>query len=574
MLTGILALAMALFSCASVFSGCSKRGDSISDAVRQGMADRTENAQYMPEPQTVYGQEESKESAEPMRASVLAEEPQSEENAFSIFAFEDLVNSLAVLEGVASGKYLGYDVFEVKTEMYNMVSRAPWLNEWFRVPRPENGVDYFSDWAYLIENDLENNFLSVTRICWKTRASYYDPETGREVEDYEGGSAIQYNVMRTEYYFEGTSEVVEVSMFDVMLAHGNTYPLAYQYLKNVKDSYFVKYYIEAMPRTYLGYAIDTQTPYGADRTFDYMTYDRRANFDYLHVSQRYPNAYRNSGFGLEDAGASFGYVQQKNGAERRYDYAYDYPESGEPQADIASSNTAGYGELKQMIADMAVSLGCAAADAGRFVSQTEESDAQALDDFMTDLSREEIEQSDLKNHWQEIYDNSSDAEESILPEVSLPLKVKYSYVSAKASGDGSVFVDAEAYLTPNPSLRNITECDYMIAPAWIDENANLTPIGEPSKSTGNDYEDDMDIMWHGAWLKCRRNIPAEELFSGLESGKYALAFALWKEDTETDFGNRFMARCDHAISVQFQWEDKLYELYTEHNILMLNVSDV
>ena len=298
----------------SAFVGC-RRGEDISESARAEMSGRAQEAQFMPDAQTVMG--EGTKAVQAMRYA-LAENDLStdDETAFDVFDMERLLSELAIIEGNGAGKYLGYEVDEIKTEMYNIVNRAPWTDEWFRVPRAQEGTDYYSNWAYLIENDLAYNFLAITRISWKTRASYYDSETGREIEDDDNGEVVlQYNVMRTEYYMEEDTEIVEVEMLDIAQVRGQDYFMAYQSLKNAEDKYFIKYNIEAKPRTRQGYAMDTQTPYGANREFSYMTYGN-SDFDLLQIEQRYPNAYRTAEFGQLPSGASVEFKSKKGGAHQ------------------------------------------------------------------------------------------------------------------------------------------------------------------------------------------------------------------------------------------------------------------
>jgi hypothetical protein len=96
---------------------------------------------------------------------------------------------LAEIEGEGAGKYLGYDIFEIKNEIAFVLKTVPAFNQWFRLPtmREEQGfvsIPYYESWAYYLESDEQARDVTVTRVCWRTRFSYWDFDTEQEVEDY------------------------------------------------------------------------------------------------------------------------------------------------------------------------------------------------------------------------------------------------------------------------------------------------------------------------------------------------------------------------------------------------------
>lgn len=546
-------------------SGCTK-GDEISATLREEMSTRAATAQFMPDAQTVMA--EKMDGVTYMNATV-SEAPQ-EESAFDVFDMERLLQSVAQIDSSGAGKYLGYEVDEIKTEMYNMVNRAPWMNEWFRVPRAENGVDYFSNWAYLIENDLEYNFLSITRICWRTRASYYDSETGQEIEDYEGGSAIQYNVMRTQYYMEENTEIVEVEMMDVMLEHENTHFIAYQGLKNAKDKYFIKYNIVAKPRTNVGYAIDTNTPYGADREFTYISYDN-ANFDLLEIEQHYPNAYRENEelFKELPAGAEISFQTRKDGETGSYGVDYAYAEDGATPTESVS-----IGEKREntvcTIAEMAKKLGISAAEAEEYAQASADGSLETeTEKLLNTLSQDLVDSYALAGSWQQIYKDSENAVEEILAEVELPIKVKYRHIVAVRQRE--LFgLDVQGYLTPNPAFRNMTECNCYLAPALMDEKGEIYFFEDETKDTGNDFSVEDDIMWYGAWLEINRDF-AQEDFSGFPVGEYVLITVLKEKGKDGHLENIYIPQADRMIFRTFEADGKTYDIYEKDLQLRISV---
>ncbi len=562
-----IAMILAAICAATVLPACSgcAKGEEISAKLREEMSARAETAQFMPDAQTVMS--EKKDGAVRMSTAVS----DVEESAFDVFDMEKLLQSVAQIDSNGAGKFQGYEVDEIKMEMYNMVNRAPWMNEWFRVPRAENGIDYFSNWAYLIENDLEYNFLSITRISWRTRASYYDSETGQETEDYEGGSAVQYNVMRTQYYMEENTEIVEVEMMDVMLEHGNTHVIAYQGLKNAKDKYFLKYNIVAKPRTDVGYAIDTDTPYGADREFIYLSYEN-SNFDLLEINQHYPHFYRENKtlFREVDAGAEISFHTRKDGSVGEYGASYAYAE--DEKTPIEKVCRGEKGETAALaVAELAEMLGAnetAVQNYHQKLSNGEDRES-AAEVLLNSLSEKLVSTHALAKDWAQIYERSERAEENILAEVELPIKVKY--WSAIAPSQMELFgVQVKGYLVPNPKFRNMTKCNYYLAPALMDEKGEIYFFEDETKGTGNDFSVDDDIMWFGAWLELYRDF-AQEDFSAFSAGDYVLITVLKEKGKDGHLENIYIPQTDRVLFRAFEADGKTFEIYEKDLQLRISV---
>lgn len=562
-----IAMILAAVCAMSIFPSCSgcTKGEEISAKLREEMSARAATAQFMPDAQTVMA--EKKDGAALMSATISDVE---EESAFDVFDMEKLLQSVAQIDSNGAGKFRGYEVDEIKTEMYNMVNRAPWLNEWFRVPRAEDGIDYFSNWAYLIENDLEYNFLSITRISWRTRASYYDSATGQEIEDYEGGSAVQYNVMRTQYYMEENTEIVEVEMADVMLEHGNTHVIAYQGLRNAKDKYFIKYNIVAKPRTDVGYAIDTDTPYGADREFIYLSYEN-SNFDLLEINQHYPHFYRENKtlFQEVEAGAEISFHIRKDGSLGEYGASYAYAEDEKTPIEKVC-----HGEKNETaflaVAELAEKLGAneTAVQNYRQKLSNGEDGENAAEVLLHSLSEKLVSTHALAKDWSQIYEKSERAEENILAEVELPIKVKY--WSAIAPRRAELFgVQVKGYLVPNPVFRNMRECNYYLTPALMDEKGEIYFFEDGTKGTGNDFSVEDDIMWYGAWLELYRDFVQED-FSSFTAGDYVLITVLKEKGKDGHLENIYIPQADRVLFRTFEMDGKTFEIYEKD--LQLRVS--
>lgn len=568
------------------FTAC-KRGDKISDETRAQMSDRTATAQFMPEAQTVMG--EASQTIRSMRYS-LAETDNETQNAFDVFDMERLLSELAVVEGNGAGKYLGYEVDEIKTEMYNMVNRAPWMNEWFRVPRSEDGTEYFSDWAYLIENDLEYNFLSITRISWRTRASYYDSERDVEVEDYDGGSALQYNVMRTKYYMDEQTEIVEVEMLDVMQAHDKDFLLRYQGLKNAEDKYFIKYNIEAMPRTLLGNAIDTNTPYGANREFSYMSYGN-SDFALLQISQRYPNAYRTEAFRQYPAGAEIKMNTRCEGKYGAYALTYDYEREGFAPLNAEKTGT-DEAETVATVADFAERLGLSAVQTQTFEKSVQEGEGieTATESLLDALSKKLVDEHELANAWTKIFKDSEKAKKEIRDEIDLPIKVKYHYAEVTQAERGNLG-DAEfwgvnellgfetkGYLVPNPAFRNMTECNYYLAPALMNAKGEVIYLPNDTNGAENDFNLEYNIMWYGTWLETERKrggsaFRVEDFENITTHGEYAVVTVLRERGKDGHLGNIYLVKPTYKDEFSFTVGQTAYRFYPKNNQLRLQITD-
>ncbi len=567
-----VALSAVLVGSLIPFSAC-KKGDKISAELRGEMSVRTATAQFMPDARTVAGEIEQAVHTVNVASAELAEE----ETAFDVFDIEAKLQDLAVIEGNGAGKYLGYEVDEIKIEMYNMVNRAPWMNEWFRVPRAEGGTDYFSNWAYLIENNLEYNFLSITRVSWRTTASYFDPEDREEKE-----ADVQYNVMRTKYYMEEGLEIVEVEMFDVMQLHGEYRLMAYLGLKNAEDAYFFKYNIEAQPRTRSGYAIDTNTPYGANREFAYMTYGN-GDYNLLQLTQRYPNEYRGDreNFGQYEAGASLVSVSKTGNEHSRYALSYEYGED-----ETTPVNPKAEGENAQKLidgtAELAKNLGVASADRDAYLQTIKngESVEGATETLLNTLSKRLVDGHELANSWSKIEKDSENALKEILPEVDLPLKAKYTRAYVDMEGyfgetKEILFMEAQAFLVPNPEFRNLLTCEYYLAPALMNKRGELFMLENEKEGSTNDFDLDHDPMWYGTWLEVeRKKIYPNDVAVVTENGEYALVLALRKAgETAKEANVRLVQVRTDREKYTFAVGEKTYEIYSLGGQLRVKVRD-
>lgn len=274
------------------------------DYERGAMASvKVENAQYMPDIDSFIATQ---------KGLLFPADAQSEYQN-KLDEFNALVDNYAQVENYAgAGKYLGYDIYEIKNEIQYVVDHVPAFNQWFRLPtmREEEGyakTPYYEYWAYYLE--MNDDVLSITRVCLATRSEYLDFDKRKTVEYYDKNgneSFIQYEIMKTNYYVDADNkEVVECYFYSVGVDHakrgfyGNAnkkdyYPFEYQYLKNVKDTSLIKYHITTANRYSSeesfdegGMDIRGLTPYGIRREFIIADYDGYRDINVTEIDQKF-----------------------------------------------------------------------------------------------------------------------------------------------------------------------------------------------------------------------------------------------------------------------------------------------
>lgn len=262
-------------------------------AIAQGIV---ENAQYTPD----IDKFADSETTSNVRTTTETDETIMEVGSKEVFS--KLIDEYATIETEAgAGKYGGYDIYEIKEEIAFVVKKVPAFNQWFRMPamREKEGyssIPYFELWAYYLELDEATNGLSITRVCWSTRSSYWDPNLGQEIEDHADGTSFgQFEVMKINYYTdENEKEVVETFMYAVGVDNlpenrfnpnpEDFYSFEYVYLKNVEDTYLVKYHIVSTPRLNVGMDIFNKKEYGVYRDFMIINYDGYTNIDITRIN--------------------------------------------------------------------------------------------------------------------------------------------------------------------------------------------------------------------------------------------------------------------------------------------------
>jgi hypothetical protein len=263
-----------------------------------------ENAQYIPDVELLVGNK--------ARSGVsLASYTPVSTNNIDELELRKLMDSLATIENESgAGKYLGYDIYEIKDEIAFVVKNVPAFDQWIRMPnmREEQGyanIPYYEDWAYYLE--MDDDVLVITRFSWTTRTRYLDFENKKTIEDYsENESIVQYDVVQMKYYTnEENDEVVEFFEYCVGVDHVKNgkansneedyKPYEYLYLKNVKDKSLTKYHVVAAERyrdsdsfDQGGMDISGDTPYGTTRDFLYLDYTDASNMQILSISEVLP----------------------------------------------------------------------------------------------------------------------------------------------------------------------------------------------------------------------------------------------------------------------------------------------
>jgi hypothetical protein len=579
----------------SLFCGCGGSGnfaDRVPSTERSGVSSKVENAQYLPDVDKIVGN--GNNTAVPVSlvkcdiAKLTAlqgvSETENEYDEFEAFIFRNFVNRLAIIESDAGGgKYLGYDVDEIKGEMYMIVNRAPYYNEWFRVSRQgRDEVDYFSDWAFYINNS-ENDRLTITRVSWKTGGAWGALTiNGKYVRE-----SYLLNSMEVRYFFnEEGKEVVEVFMYDT-LVDANTldsYPISYIYLRNIKDSSVLKYTIVVAPRgDDKPYYFEGIPSYGYSQKISYLEYDG-TNYKRFGISNSMDHP------SIPDLKGGFGFAyQEKTGGEivqyadtyslyaddRLYiDGRPDRPDVGE----ITEREFEGLTVTLQNI-DTALNL-------DTDIALDQNGLDASMRSYLLDISEELIDGFDLAARWPQILSDSDDCKYEVLgPEVALPYKLKYfrnEYVTLYEE-DGQTYLDhklhlvenfkinlsVEAYLTPNSALRGIKELHLFVTNAVMRADGALAALN--TIKSANDFDPDYDIMWYGVWYDMGQMFSFSDFFAIKETGKYLVGVCL--SDGETTYGNFLPCKFQFkGETITIENGGLTYSLYSYQDNMFLDVS--
>lgn len=362
-----------------------------------------------------------------------------ENDELTIQEFNALVDKYATIESYSgAGKYLGYDIHEIKAEIAYVVDQVPAFEQWFKLPsmRNEQGfisIPYNEGWKYYVE--WQGEMLSITRVCNATRSSYLDFNRHVSIEKYydeeglEVSAFVQYEVMKTNYYLDKNGdEVVECYIYTVgvdkaVVVDGGRFnenetdyhPFEYQYLKNVKDKQFMKYHITASPRYsedssfgFAGMDIRGLTPYGIRRELMIVDYNGYKNVEVLDIDQRFAT--------LDNS--------DLNGA-------VDFDTSSNSAKALASF------------------IGLDATEYEKI------DDAKQLMDL---FAHKEIDDFELKNEWKDIYSHSNEAIEAEAVEgpfygKEMPIKDLNLYVSCRSHKYDEIEFNAYANVTDKSKIN-------------------------------------------------------------------------------------------------------------------------
>lgn len=408
------------------------------DTVKGAVASqKVESAQYVPDVEKFI---EANSGASVVSGYADSNTDESNGDTKTISTLEDfneIVDKYATVDNYAgAGKYLGYDIYEIKDEIKFVVDHVPVFGQWFRMPtmREKQGyisIPYYENWAYYLELDEETNALSITRVCYATRTSYLDFENQKTIEYYDDGSSIiQYEVMKTNYFFdEEGNEVVECYLYSVAVDHvdgkyadtasefmtgkpghscnfnpntSDYHSLEFQYLKNVKDKMLVKYHITTSERYRDDESFDEGgqdlrglTPYGIRREFMVVNYDGYTNIETTEIDQNF---------------ATLNHPE--------YDGAVDF--------DVTSNN------IKLLTEQL-----------GMKQSDVENLDSKQL---LESVARHIIDNFEIKNNWPSIYENS---------DLSYSIKT----IKGPFYGQNILITDFYSYVSARDHDQNILEFD-------------------------------------------------------------------------------------------------------------------
>ncbi|MBQ8845194.1 MAG: hypothetical protein IJ008_04205 [Clostridia bacterium] len=405
---------------------------------------RVESAQYEPDINKFI---ENNPNSEQVTQSIkgdsdnvvaLSSSPTSGVN-MTVEEFSELVDEYGTIENYAgAGKYLGYDIYEIKNEIAYVTKTVPAFNQWFRMPtmRENEGyvsIPYYEGWAYYLELNLDPLVLSITRVCWCTRSAYLDFENKTIVEDHDDGTSfVQYEIMKTNYYNdENGDEVVECFIYSVgvdNVENGGTcntkesdyFPFEYQYLKNVKDKTLIKYHITVATRyadndsvmedfdfgEYNNSGMDIRglNPYGVRREFTIINYDGYVNIDLTKIDQNFATLDNL----IADGSVSF---------------------------DISSLN------IQRLVKNIGL-------------SQEEYTSSNSAYQLMDKIAKQIIDNFEIKNNWAKIYKDSTEAIEiELIKGPFYGQKLPFSYLRSRIGfyGKTKINYDCDVSIT-NPNL--------------------------------------------------------------------------------------------------------------------------
>ncbi|MDR0696513.1 MAG: hypothetical protein LBF68_03075 [Christensenellaceae bacterium] len=288
----LLVFIVALSGC-SLFSKKLKKDEEKSTIV--GV--RVENAQYRPELDRLSKTVKTMSLAPMNEESQLEGNPGYREISVSQIdetGFIEILNVLPQIISLGVGKNTRYDTFEIKDEIAFIVKNAPYFNQWFRLPTMREGqgyisIPYYEGWAFFIESDADARDVTITRVTYPTAFGYYDFD-----QESENDSHRQYQVMQTRYYFDDQNrEIVECFVYNVAVVNRENIPIAFQYLKNVKDTSFTLYRMiiaESYNNVTLrsregGRDIRGKYPYGTSREFIELNYANENEIQLLKIKQ-------------------------------------------------------------------------------------------------------------------------------------------------------------------------------------------------------------------------------------------------------------------------------------------------
>jgi len=301
-------------------SGCSlfRRRPSLDSERGAIVLDRVTNAQYIPDIENLIDvnslQAQALEFVEQSSNFVsFREENQNDSQEVYVAAMdlEDFVNlqeNLARIEVVGAGT--DYDIFKIRDEIQFVLNTVPAFNQWFIMPtmRADQGfvaIPYYEGWSYYIDASDDMREITITRISWFTRFSVWDFENNRSYESNRRRGTYQFQVMQTRYYFDNLGrEVVEALVLNVGVIYGVHHPLNIQFLRNVENTSFSKFYVtlaerisgrRSIPcplegRYYDGWDVRGIHPTGIRLDFTQLDYTDDGEIQLLRIMQTRPVA--------------------------------------------------------------------------------------------------------------------------------------------------------------------------------------------------------------------------------------------------------------------------------------------
>ena len=280
------------------------------------IADRVENAQYLPNTEilagvsvenselasTVYNtqSDEVNDGADP--AYFRSEIVDASELNFTLESYNKLNDKLAFISSTNSR--LDTDIIAVKEQIELALMVIPGYDQWFTFDH-DLKYNYYpytmlSEYAYRLSYDSETKRIRLQTFSNRIGCDIYLAETGTLYQEAPGEYyCYTREYLDVVYYYDANgNEVVDCTVIDYHRLYDTYYPVMYQRIINIKDTSLTKFAVQFMSsydllegaedydiRRNLSDAYDTAAiyPRGTDHVLIQLNYDTDSNITLLEA---------------------------------------------------------------------------------------------------------------------------------------------------------------------------------------------------------------------------------------------------------------------------------------------------